>query len=588
MNKKLLLFVINIFLIAQLSGINPEEYPSFLLVGDTTKTDSGNDNDDTLRVKIVPPIQTESDTEGLVKDSPVVKMLDSLAHIKYFKDYYFTTDTSFLNVYKFLFDEVPDYPDSIYRARIDTLDKTTSIDLTFNPDVKKFISIYAVKKRSLTSRMLGLSEVYFPLFEEQLDRFDIPLELKYLAIVESALNPTAGSRAGAKGLWQFMYGTGKAYGLKVSSYVDDRFDPYKSTIAACEHLGDLFDIYEDWLLVMAAYNSGAGNVNKAIRRSGNVRNYWAIQPFLPRETRSYVPAFIAVLYVMNYASEHNLYPIDPGILYNGIDTVTVKDILSFDQISEMLNVPMDDLKFLNPSYKLGVLPSTDKKQYVLRLPKEYIGGFINNEQILYNYKTKKGIEREKLLAEVKKARERKYHVVRNGENLGLIAQRYRCRVSDLKRWNGLRRTTIYPGQRLIVYTPSGTSTAAIVSKPHKTGGTENVHVVKSGETLGVISKWYGCSVNELKRWNNLNKSTIHPNQKLYVRNPALAQSGPSNSTVTTTEKGYVYHTVKKGETLWDIANLYNGVTVSKIKSLNNITNVKRIQPGQKIKISKTG
>lgn len=588
MNKSVLIFVINIFLIAQLRAINPEEYPSFLLLGDTIKTDSGNDNDDTLRVKIVPPIQTESDTEGLVKDSPVVKMLDSLVHIKYFKDYYFTTDTSFLNVYKFPFDEVPDYPDSVYRARIDALDKTTPIDLTFNPDVKKFISIYAVKKRNLTSRMLGLSEVYFPLFEEQLDRFDIPLELKYLAIVESALNPTAGSRAGAKGLWQFMYGTGKAYGLKVSSYVDDRFDPYKSTIAACEHLGDLFDIYEDWLLVMAAYNSGAGNVNKAIRRSGNVRNYWAIQPFLPRETRSYVPAFIAVLYIMNYAGEHNLYPVDPGILYNGIDTVTVKDILSFDQISEMLNVPMDDLKFLNPSYKLGVLPSTDGKQYILRLPKEYIGDFVNNEQILYNYKTKKGIEREKLLAAVKKARERKYHVVRNGENLGLIAQRYRCRVSDLKRWNGLRKTTIYPGQRLIVYTPSGTSTAVTASKPPKTGGTENVHVVKSGESLGMISQWYGCSVNELKRWNNLSKSTIHPKQKLYVKNPELAQSGSSKSTVTTTEKGYVYHTVKKGETLWDIANLYNGVTVKKIKSLNNITNVKRIQPGQKIKISKTG
>ena len=172
--------------------------------------------------------------------------------------------------------------------------------------------------------------------------------------------------------------------------------------------------------------------------------------------------------------------------------------------------------------------------------------------------------------------------------LGLIAQRYRCRVSDLKRWNGLRRTTIYPGQRLIVYTSSGTSTAATVSKPHKISGTENVHVVKSGETLGVISKWYGCSVNELKKWNNLNKSTIHPNQKLYVKNPELAQSGSSKSAVTTTEKGYVYHTVKKGETLWDIANLYYGVTVKKIKSLNNITNVKRIQPGQKIKISKTG
>ena len=521
--------------------------------------------------------------DGYIEDSPMMRMLDSLVNVMYFENYYFTTDTAFLNTYDFPFGIVPEYPDSVYKARIDSLDGTTPIPLEFNKDVKRFIKVYAVNKRELTSRVLGLAEIYFPLFEEQLDIYEMPLELKYLAIVESALIPTANSRASAKGLWQFMYGTGKMYGLKVSSYVDDRFDPYKSTIAACRHMKDLYDIYGDWLLVMAAYNSGAGNVNKAIRRAGYVKNYWAIQPFLPRETRGYVPAFIAVAYVMNFAPEHNIYPLHPGILYNGIDTVMVRDVLSFDQISELLGVPMNDLKFLNPAYKEGVLPAMEGKQYVLRLPTTYIGDFVNNEQALYNYKTRKGIEKDKLMAQVKQARERRYHVVKSGENLGLIARKYRCSVSDLKRWNGMRRTTIYPGQRLIVYSSSSSlrsSTTAI-----KISGNETTHTVKSGETLGLIAQSYGCTVNNLKYWNNLNGTTIYKNQKLYVKDPSTANKSSADNNQTGSGE-YIYHTIKKGETLWDIAKMYNGVTVNQIKKLNNISNDRRLKPGKKLKISK--
>jgi membrane-bound lytic murein transglycosylase D len=513
------------------------------------------------------------------KDSPVLAMLDSLAQLKYYGDREFITDTDSLNIYNFPPGYIPEYPDSVIAARLDSLNMETTIELAFNNQVKNFINLYAVKKRELTSRILGLAEVYFPLFEEQLDLFDIPLEMKYLAVVESALNPRAGSSAGAKGLWQFMYGTGKVYGLEVSTLIDERYDPYQATIAACEHLRDLYDIYGDWSLVMAAYNSGAGNVNKAIRRAGGVKNYWAIWPFLPRETRGYVPAFTAVYYTMTYAAEHNIYPVHPGILHHEIDTVTIHDVLSFDQVNEMLGVPMDQLKMLNPLYKQDFVPYKEGQHFVLRLPKKYIGDFVNNEQDLYAYKTQKGIEKDKLLAEIKKAQERTIHIVRSGENLGLIAKRYHVYVSQLKAWNGLRRTTIYPGQRLVVY-PSArynpvsapsTSTASV--KP----ANSSTHKVKSGENLGLIANKYGCTVSQLKSWNNLRTSTIHPGQNLIVSISAVAAVDKDTK--------YIYHTIRTGDTLWDIAKMYDGVTVNQIKQLNNISNARKLKPGDKIRIA---
>jgi len=517
------------------------------------------------------------------KDSPVLAMLDSLAALRYYGDYEFIIDRDSLNIYGFSPDEVPSYPDSVVAARIDSLNQETTIELAFNKVIKDYIYLYANKKRDLTARMLGLAELYFPLFEEQLDRYDIPLEMKYLAIVESALNPTAGSRAGAKGLWQFMYGTGKVYGLKVTTLIDERYDPLQATIAACEHMNDLYDIYGDWSLVMAAYNSGAGNVNKAIRRSGGVKSYWAIWPFLPRETRGYVPAFIAVYYVMTHASAHNLYPVQPGILYHETDTVMVHDVLSFDQVNEMLGVPMDQIKLLNPLYKKGIIPYKEGEEFFLKLPKEYIGDFINNEQQLYAYVTRKGTEKEKLLAEIKKAQERTIHIVRSGENLGLIARRYHVYVSQLKAWNNMRGSTIYPGQRLVVY-PSARYNPSVVPKKQTAAASaapNSTHTVKSGENLGLIANKYGCSVSQLKAWNNLSRSTIHPGQKLKVRKPAASIKVDKNAE-------YVYHTVKSGDTLWDIAKLYDGVTVNQIKELNNITNARRLKPGDKIRIAVKG
>jgi len=287
---------------------------------------------------------------GFVEDDPVVSMLDSLANLKIFHDNEFPKTHDYQNWRDYSDTDIPYFPDSVYRERIAVMNDQSPFEYVYNTEVRKFIELYAYRKRSLTARIIGLAQIYFPLFEEQLDKYNMPLELKYLAVIESALNPTANSRAGAKGLWQFMYGTGKVYGLKVTSYVDDRYDPYKATKAACEHLSDLYDIYGNWSLALAAYNSGAGNVNKAIRRSGGVKNFWAIHNYLPRETRSYVPAFIAASYVMAYATEHKIQPVDPGILYYEVDTVTVNKPLTFDQISEMLNIPLDEIAFLNPSF----------------------------------------------------------------------------------------------------------------------------------------------------------------------------------------------------------------------------------------------
>ncbi len=520
---------------------------------------------------------TENDL--LIKDSPVVKMIDSLTYVKFYKKQYFILDSTRTTDRKFKPGEIPSYPDSIYEQRIHALNIETPFELTYNKIVKNYITLYADKKRNLTAKMLGLAELYFPMFEEALDKYDMPLEIKYLAIVESALNPAAGSKMGAKGLWQFMYGTGKVYGLKVTSMVDDRYDPYKATIAACEHLTDLYNIYGDWSLSLAAYNSGAGNVNRALRRAGGTKNYWAVWPFLPRETRGYVPAFIAVNYIMNYPEEHNIYPMRPSMFFYDIDTVTVNDILAFDQLNEMLAIPIDELKYLNPQFKMGIIPATEGKTYVIRIPRKFVADYLNNEQALYAYKTKKGIERDKLLAEVKKAKDRNIHYVKSGESLGLIAKRYRVYVSQIKQWNGLRSNTIYPGQKLVLFGAGSSKYYQKSKTPVKRSSIQSVHKVKSGENLGLIAKKYKCTTTDLKEWNNLKNSKIYPNQKLIVYKPA------AKSSASVKDGKYLYHIVRKGDTLWDIAKEYDGVTVDKIKRLNNIQNTKRLQPGQKIKIA---
>ncbi len=512
----------------------------------------------------------------MLSGSRLLCQIDSLSQVHFYNKYIFNADRDALNVYNYDEDTHPQFNDSIIETRIAMLNIQTPVELVYNSHVKAMINMYANKGRKQTGRMLGLKEIYFPLFEEILDKHNMPLELKYLAVVESALNPTAGSRAGAKGLWQFMYGTGKLYGLKANSLVDDRFDPYKATEAAALLLKDLYNIYGTWELALAAYNSGGGNVNRAIRRAGGIKDYWAIWPFLPRETRGYVPAFIAVNYVFNYATEHNIFPTDPGILYYGIDSISVHDVLSFDQISEYMHIDMDDIKFLNPAYKQGIIPASASNPYVLRLPREKIGYFIDHEQAIYDFKSSKGIEREKLQAKIKAAKQRSIHIVKRGDNLGSIARKYRTSVSRIKAWNGLRSTRIYPGQRLIVYAPGGRPIAKTRSKS-VANTNSSTHIVRKGDNLGLIARKYGVSVKQIKKLNHLKSNIIKVGQRLKIRNTKLT----GNKEKISNNKAYKYHTVIQGDTLWDLAKKYH-TSVSKIKRWNKMGRSNNLKLGKQL------
>ena len=271
------------------------------------------------------------------------------------------------------------------KLRLEKLNQKTPFNIAYNPSLESVIQSFLKRRRGLIERMLTLSQFYFPMFEEELANQNVPLELKYLAIVESALNPRAKSRVGATGLWQFMYPTGKMFNLNVSSYVDERSDPIMATKAAAAYLSQLHGIFNDWDLALAAYNSGPGNVNKAIRRSGGYQNYWNIRANLPRETAGYVPAFLATMYLFEYAEEHGLKPKNAERPYFQTDTIHVKRLITFDQISKLVDVSVEELEVLNPSYKLNIIPFVDQKNYALRLPVDAIGKFVANEEQIYAF-----------------------------------------------------------------------------------------------------------------------------------------------------------------------------------------------------------
>ena len=374
------------------------------------------------------------------------------------------------------------------------------------------------------------------MFEETLDEYNLPLELKYLAVVESALSPSARSRVGAQGLWQFMYRTGKMYGLNVNSYYDERMDPYKATRAACEYMSDLYDMYGDWSLVLAAYNSGPGNVNKAIRRSGGHKDYWKIRRWLPRETRGYVPAFIAVNYMMNYPTEHGIYPKELRAEIFETDTIYLNEAMSFKKIASFLEISEEDLAFYNPQYKLNYIPKSDK-DLPLCLPNKLIGEYLSNEREIFAEIRKQEIKDSIAGVEAKPELPPSItHYVRSGEFLGYIAEKHHVSVKNIMEWNNMYSTRINPGDKLIIYTNTKYSS-------------------KSSNTTA---------------------------QKTVVKEE------PKKSTTNSSKTKYQFHTVKRGDTLWDIAKYYENTTVNDLKRLNSGMNFRRLKPGMQVKVKEIG
>lgn len=421
--------------------------------------------------------------------------------------------------------DYPELPTDTLKARLKELDARTPFNVEYNPALESVIKSYLKNRRETLQRLITLSAYYFPMFERELDNYNLPLEIKYLAVVESALKPRAKSRVGATGLWQFMYNTGIMYGLDVSSYVDERSDPLKSTEAAAKYLSKLYEVFGDWDLALAAYNSGPGNVTKAIRRSGGYKNYWNIRHNLPRETAGYVPAFLANMYIFEYAEAHGFKRMKPEFAYIETDTIQVKHMITLDQVSEVTDVPIEELQFLNPSYKLDIIPYIKGKNYTLRLPMSAIGNFVSNEEAIYAYVKADFDKREKPLPQLVEEKSKTIYVVKSGDYLGLLSRRFGVRVSQIMQWNGLKSNDLKIGQRLTIY-PSNhvaSSTANTSSASSKTSITSNLsgnietYIVKSGDSLWSISqKFPGVSVQNIKDWNDISGSKLKPGMKLKI------------------------------------------------------------------------
>lgn len=346
-------------------------------------------------------------------------------------------------------------PDSVYKARLQAL--PCVVELPYNQIVKRFILRYVQRGQKQVARMKRMSEYYFPIFEEALDRYGLPYELELMPVIESALNPQAHSHMGAAGLWQFMPATGKRYGLEINSLVDERMDPIKSTEAACRFLKAMYDVFQDWNLVIAAYNCGSGNVSKAIHRAGGKRDFWSIYPYLPRETRSYLPIFIAANYAMNYSDEHGICPA-PLEKIMLTDTILTNRRLHLEQVSTKLEIPLDELRRLNPQYTRDILPGGTT--YALCLPSEKAGLFIEKQDSIYAHKADQLINNRRAEIDMAKVTDISgayrvngvtYYTIKNGDTLGGIAKKFRCSVKQLKAWNGLKNDNIRAGRKLKIY-----------------------------------------------------------------------------------------------------------------------------------------
>lgn len=412
-----------------------------------------------------------------------------------------------------------DLSTDVLKKRLKKLDDKSPFNIEYNPALENVIKTFLKKRQGAYERLMAISEYYFPMFEEHLAKYDVPLEIKYLAIVESALNPKAKSRVGATGLWQFMYPTGKQFDLEVNSFVDERYDPLKATEAACQYLSSLYRIFGDWSMVLASYNAGPGNVSKAIRRSGGSQNYWNIRKNLPRETANYVPAFLATMYIYEYHKEHKFKPQKAPLTYFETDTIMVKRRISFEQISEILDVPIEQIAFLNPIYKLDIIPYQEDKAHYLRLPKNKLGLFVSNEEKVYAYVDYLDSFKEKTIlpntSEEALVSTTRYHKIRSGESLGSIANKYNVTITQLKNWNNLRGNSIQAGKNLKIFSTERVSTNSYSNSSN--ASSNQVYRVKKGDSLYSIAKKFpGISAEDIKKWNGISGNNIRPGMKLNI------------------------------------------------------------------------
>lgn len=520
--------------------------------------------------EVITNLQASSNQDSILKKEIKLSYLDSIKatfvsdDLASCIDDRWTKEMGSLDIYDDLLSDIKNVdPDktvdyelstAVLKERLKAMDEKSPFNIEYNIGLENVIKSFLKNRKKGFERLMGISQFYFPIFEEELAKNNIPLEIKYLAVVESALNPKAVSRVGATGLWQFMYQTGKQYGLGISSYVDERSDPLKASKAASQYMNNMYKIFGDWDLVLASYNSGPGNVAKAIRRSGGQQNYWNIRKNLPKETQGYLPAFLATMYIFEYHKEHGIVPNKAIANHFATDTIMVKKHMTFKQISDLLDVSIDELQFYNPSYKRNEVPYITGETNFLRLPKAKIAIFTSNEAKIYAYISHEADKRERpyeRIASVKQSdlsnpaneeneftTRTKYHKVRKGENLTTIANRYDVSVLEIKKWNGLRTNAAPLGRNLkivaterIAYKAKNVvekdtiaktetalaSTTSKVGKVDKMFKTEKVtvfkdvtkfHKVKKGDNLGEIAAKYNVSVADVKTWNKLKGNNI--------------------------------------------------------------------------------
>jgi membrane-bound lytic murein transglycosylase D len=514
-------------------------------------------------------------------------------------------------------------PTELLKQRLAALDAKSPFNIEYNQGLENLIKSFLKNRRKAFANQMAVAEYYFPTFEEALAKQNVPLEIKYLAVVESALNPKAVSKMGATGLWQFMYNTGKQYRLNIDSYVDERSDPLKSSEAAAQYMTNMYAVFNDWDLVLASYNSGPGNVTKAIRRSGGQQNFWNIKKYLPLETQGYLPAFLATMYIYEYHKEHGIVPKKALVKHFETDTVMVKREMTFAQISDLLDLPIEQLQALNPSYKRNVIPNYEGKYHYLTLPSSKIAIFTSNEDKIYSYVQYELDRREKSnqnwktnyvkdsLKYIASSNSNvKYYKVKRGDNLIAISKKNGIAISDLKKWNNIVGKTVPAGKILKIYSLNNEdSTSRLASNIEKSKpiivkdntnvaavdtksitdkkdtllvNGSNSYIVQKGDNLNTIAKKFNTTVTEIKEWNNLTSPNIKLGSSLLVSN-AVIETKESVAMVAPELKDIQYE-VQKGDNLGSIAKKF-GASLSDLRQWNTLHN-NNLSIGNKIIVAK--